>query len=148
MNKAQVYTQTPQYQNDRSIGITKEDELLVYLNTKTPDKYRKFINRFSLFDIFNDEYICEIKTRRNSYKKYPSTMVGYNKVKICEEDKESKYRFYFIFTDGTYYWDFNPSEYLIRAGGRVDRGCQEIKEYCYINIEYLKLLTTEVKSVS
>ena len=83
-------------------------------------------------------------------------MIGQNKVLRARLKGEEHhtcgfkylYRFYFIFTDGLYYWDYNDNEYTIRKGGRTDRGQNEIKDYCFIKHEHLKLLTTEVKSVS
>ena len=35
---------------------------------------------FHLFDFYNDEYLVELKARRNNYNTYPTTMIGYNKL--------------------------------------------------------------------
>ena len=72
-------------------------------------------------------------------------MVGYNKIKIAEDDEtKTKYKFLFLFTDGLYEWEFEKDNYLIKDGGRWDRGKNEIKKYCYINIENLKLLNKDI----
>lgn len=151
--KTKIIQATEQYSADLDMGLSSEQRLINFLNKDIEADcllYRKYQDRFSLFDIYNIEEIGEIKTRRNSKDKYPTTMVGYNKVKIAEENKDLSihYRFYFIFTDGTYYWDYCPLEFSTGRGGRTDRGCAEIKQYAYIKIEDLTFLTAEVKSVS
>jgi hypothetical protein len=136
------------YANDRQLGLSSELKLIEFLNKENEDPFIKYENRFSLFDIYNSTTIAEIKTRRNRYMKYPSTMVGYNKVKVAEKDPSKLYRFYFIFTDGTYYWDYKEGDYEIRKAGRKDRGVGEYKDYCFIPINKLFLLSTAVQSVS
>tara|TARA_Y100001937_G_C7134106_1_gene339042 strand:- start:991 stop:1473 length:483 start_codon:yes stop_codon:yes gene_type:complete len=140
-----------QFKHDKQLGTQKEDEIVKFLNEVwdiSGDTYKKYENRFSPFDIYNSKYICEIKTRRNSKNEYPTTMVGYNKIKIAEENKTNNYRFIFIFTDGTYYWDFVSGKYQTNISGRQDRGACELKKYCFIDVNDLTLLTTSVKSVS
>ena len=91
------------------------------------------------------QYNIELKTRNNTYNKYPSTMVGYNKIKIAEEDNtDKKYKFLFLFKDGLYCWDFEKDKYTIKTGGRRDRGLYEYKQYAYIPIEELYLISKEI----
>ena len=135
------------FKADKVLGTAKENELVAYLNNHTDDIYHLYKNKNSVYDFMNGEYICELKTRRNNKDAYPDTMVGYNKIKEAEEDVSVfKYRFYFIFTDGTYYWDFVRDNYRISMGGRRDRGRPEFKEYAYIDVSQLTLLTTEINS--
>ena len=141
-------TNIEKYKNDNNFGLSNEDKLMSFLNIDNIDIYKKYDDKYSLFDLYNSEYICEVKTRRNCYNQYPTTMVGNNKLDICLENTDKKYRFYFIFTDGTYYWDFKEDEYNVFIGGRKDRGCKELKPYAFIPIDKLSLLTTVVKSVS
>ena len=35
---------------------------------------------YHLFDYYNDHYLVELKARRNNYNKYPTTMIGKNKI--------------------------------------------------------------------
>ena len=132
---------------DYSMGSKVEKNLVAFLNQDGAN-YSLYKNEFSTYDFTNGEYICEVKSRRNCYKKYPSTMVGYNKIQVAESNSQNKYRFYFVFTDGTYYWDFVKDQYEVNIGGRSDRGRPEYKPYAYINIENLTLFTTEIKSIS
>ena len=148
--KSKIIKSTPQYKDDIFFGLSNEQKILKFLNTEIPNQFKKYENQFSLFDIFSDTIIGEIKTRRNSKDKYPTTMVGYNKMEVAEQNTNPliTYRFYFIFTDGTYYWDYKEDNYFINSGGRKDRGVAEIKQYCFIKKEDLILLTTSVKSIS
>ena len=133
----------PTYRNDKSFGTTNEIKLLNYLNTTLypDDKFSMFKNEHSTMDFINSNIIAELKSRRNKYNQYPDTMCGYNKIKQAEQsyksNKGKEYKFFFLFTDGLYCWDFNPEEYTTRLGGRNDRGVNERKEYSYINIKYL-----------
>lgn len=104
-------------------------------NTLLPSK-----SRTALFDYEGEKICVELKTRRNVYNKYPTTMIGVNKLLYCK-DKDKEFYFCFLFTDGLYYWkyDVNDLEKLTYSkGGRSDRGRYEIKDYAYIPIEMLK----------
>ena len=129
------------FQFDYNKGIENENKVLNFLNLN--NKFQK-CKKNCPFDFYDDVTFIELKSRNNEYNKYPSTMVGYNKIKIAEEDEsKTKYKFLFLFTDGLYEWEFEKDKYLIKDGGRWDRGKNEIKKYCYINIENLKLLNKE-----
>ena len=140
------------YKDDKDFGSYNEIKLLNYLNCilYRDNKFNMFKNEHSTMDFINGEIIAELKSRRNKYSAYPDTMCGLNKLKQAEASqelgKDIKYKFFFLFTDGLYCWDFHKYEYTIRLGGRSDRGCCERKEYAYVKIEYLKLITTEINS--
>jgi hypothetical protein len=94
----------------------------------------------AIFDFYTtDGVYFEVKTRNNEYNKYPSTMVGYNKIEFANKLDKSVY-FVFNFTDGVYYYKYDITklkELEIKQGGRRDRGRYEYKAYCYIKIELL-----------
>ena len=93
---------------------------------------------FHLFDYYNDEYLVELKARRNDYAKYPTTMVGLNKIDKAKREQFKKCMFCFKFFDGLYYHLYDSKmKYEIKKGGRCDRGCPEIKDYVYIPIAKL-----------
>jgi hypothetical protein len=93
---------------------------------------------FHLFDYYNEEYLVELKARRNDYNKYPTTMVGFNKIDKAKREHYKKCMFCFKFFDGLYYHMYDPTyEYEVKKGGRCDRGCPEIKDYVYIPISKL-----------
>ena len=90
--------------------------------------------------------ICELKSRRNSYDKYPSTMVSQSKIEKSKKIKKN-IKFYFLFTDGLYSYTFNPLDDLeYKRGGRRDRNRTEYNNYCYIPIELLEFITDEINS--
>ncbi len=133
------------FNKDYEKGISNEDRVLEFLNKDNVNKFCKCSKNYE-FDFMNLEYIIELKSRRNNFNKYPSTMCGYNKLKIAEENPDNKYKFLFLFTDGLYEWEYNKDEYTVKKGGRKDRGKFEYKDYAYIGIDKLKLLSDNITS--
>lgn len=132
------------FKQDFNLGIQSENKVLKFLNESYEDKFISTTQNCP-FDFTNNQYNIELKTRNNTYNKYPSTMVGYNKIKIAEEDNtDKKYKFLFLFEDGLYCWDFEKDKYTIKTGGRRDRGLYEYKQYAYIPIEELYLISKEI----
>ena len=132
---------------DLKFGNNNEDKVLEFLNTNNLDKFTKTSN-WCFYDFKNSKYICELKSRRNTFNKYPTTMVGNSKfIKAVKQNKI--FRIYFLFTDGLYYYDYNKEDKLeIKRGGRKDRSKYEYSEYCYIPISYLVSATEELSSLS
>ena len=97
-----------------------------------------FIN--SVFDYKTDDAYIELKSRRNTKDKYPTTMVGYNKIKQADKYLLDGYRifFYFHFTDGYYYFEYTGQKLEKKIAGRCDRGKNEYKDYCFIPVNQLK----------
>jgi len=96
---------------------------------------------FHLFDLKDkdNKIIVEVKERKNTYNKYPTTMIGENKFIKAKDyyDKGYKVLFVFKFTDGIYYYEFCDEKLKIDIGGRCDRGRPEYKKYVYISIDKL-----------
>ena len=151
-NYKKVNTDNPTYKNDKSFGTKNEIKVLDYLNKVLypNDKFNMFKNKHSTMDFINSKIIAELKSRRNKYTQYPDTMCGQNKLEQAEAsyklNKDKQYKFFFLFTDGLYCWDFNPDQYTTRLGGRIDRGSNEIKKYSYIPIQYLNFITADITS--
>lgn len=88
-------------------------------------------------DFEDENNIFELKSRNNEYSKYPDTMIGTNKIEYAKKTKKNVY-FVFAFTDGLYYWKYDPKQNLIeKVSGRKDRGRFEYKPYSYIPIGWL-----------
>lgn len=139
-----IYIYMNKFKQDFNLGIKSENKVLKFLNESYEDKFISTTQNCP-FDFTNNQYNIELKTRNNTYNKYPSTMVGYNKIKIAEEDNtDKKYKFLFLFKDGLYCWDFEKDKYTIKTGGRRDRGLYEYKQYAYIPIEELYLISKEI----
>jgi len=87
----------------------------------------------------------EVKTRNVKHNKYPTTMVGQNKIEAANLSDRDVY-FIFGFTDGNYYFKYNRnvnSGLSVSIGGRNDRGREEYKPYCWIPINMLTRMITE-----
>ena len=124
------------YQN----GINKEIQLLPQIQTFLNDDTICKLDNKNIFDFKGDNKYIELKSRNNNYSKYPTTLVGKNKVDKASILNEEVY-FFFSFTDGLYYYKYNTHDKLeikLNHCGRYDRGKQEINNYCFIPIELLK----------
>lgn len=90
---------------------------------------------------FRDEnkIFYEVKTRNVKHDKYPTTMVGQNKIEAANLSDRDVY-FIFGFTDGNYYFKYNRnvnSGLSVSIGGRNDRGREEYKPYVWIPVDTL-----------
>ena len=102
------------------------------------------------FDFSNDRVFIDAKARRNTKNKYPTTMVGENKVIQGLNLMMRGYDVFFVFgfTDGNYLWKLNRDEYEVSHGGRMDRGGPEIKSYCYVPVKYLQEIITNAETTT
>lgn len=132
---------------DLKFGFNNEDKFLDYINTDNEYKWEKFKNKSAPFDFYNNTSFAELKSRRCDSRQYEDTMVGLNKLKICETFPNKNYIFYFLFTDGLYKWDYNFDEYKTRDGGRWDRGRREVKPYGFIHYSHLQLVSDTLTSL-
>ena len=126
------------FDEDIEYGLNKEDESLELLEKKF-GKLKK-LERYSVFDFENDYCIIELKSRKCGLNKYPTTMIGKNKIDKALTSKKDVF-FCFNFDEGLYYWKFSTDlmgKITFSRGGRKDRGKQEFKEYCFIPIEMLQ----------
>jgi len=121
---------------DLKFGQKGEEDSFVKINDYLKEKV---IHQggYNVFDYYSDSYLIELKTRRNNYSAYPTTMIPMNKIRTGLKDEKKKMAFFFNFTDGLYCWHYDEDEYLIQKGGRWDRGVEEIKDYAYIPIDKL-----------
>jgi hypothetical protein len=123
--------------NDYNFGINKELQLLPTIKQFLNDNTIYKLENSNEFDFKGDNKYIELKSRRNKYNKFSSTMVGLNKIQKASTLNEYVY-FFFSFEDGLYYWLYDKDyELEIKQGGRWDRGNPEIKAYAYIPIELL-----------
>ena len=126
------------FQSDDSESVNYTKELIDNMFDCDLEVTKKF-SRFDLKDKIK-KVIVEVKKRNNEYNKYPTTMIGENKYIRAEHyyKKDYKVLFVFIFTDGTYYYNYSGEDIKPKIGGRCDRGIKEYKNYIYIPIEKLK----------
>lgn len=92
------------YPNDYKWGIQQEARLYPHLKSyfspdlvQTPPK--------SKYDFQAPNLLIEVKSRKNTYNKYPTTLITCNKVISIPDD--TKIVFVFNFTDGVYYIEYD-----------------------------------------
>jgi len=129
-----VYGEDREYGNDGERRV--EDRLARLFG---PLQSLSADDKYSEFDFKNDHVYVEVKRRRNTKLKYPTTMVGENKVVKGFELQMAGFRVFFVFdfVDVMCLWELKRDEYEVRHGGRTDRGQPEIKSYCYVHTNYL-----------
>ena len=122
---------------DLKYGLQKELEFLPVIKNFFNDPTIYKLDKNNEFDFKGDNKFIELKSRRNNYKKYPTTMVGLNKFEKASKLMEEVY-FMFSFDDGLYYYKYEKADqFEIKQGGRFDRGAREIKDYVFIPVENL-----------
>ena len=92
--------------NDLKMGLQNEINIIEILNTtfgevfvNTKDKYN---NQYCQYDFEGDKGCCvELKSRRNTYNKYPTTIVPTNKVLQFNNNRQI---FVFQFLENEYYY--------------------------------------------
>ncbi len=131
--------------SDLVFGKLKEIEIKEilegYFNTtlQTTSKY-------NLIDFQNDDIYIELKSRRNTYSKYNSTIIGSNKIEYAKSLNKKKCYFVFNFLDGLYYIEYSNifdsfdlcEEYIYRDGRK------EMKINYHIPIECLTKMDVTV----
>ena len=126
-----------QYNNDIKMGSDAEIEVMPILETFFNEKLYKNTDKYALFDFENATKLIELKTRNNKKNKYPTTMIGKNKIDFGSHSNKDVY-FVFKFTDGLFYYKYDCNDVLENGiGGRSDRGKQEYKSYVYIDVNLL-----------
>lgn len=133
-----------QKEKDLIFGEAKENAIQYIINDAFKCKVEKLppYHPYDFKDLSANIYY-EHKGRRNEYNKYPTTMIGSNKIDFIKTNPNNDYVFIFGFSDGNYYIRYDPklfSSFEKQKGGRVDRARPEIKHYIYIPIVYLKKL--------
>jgi hypothetical protein len=65
---------------DLQFGLNKEMQLLPVLKDYLKDNTLYKLENSNVFDFKGDNKYIELKSRNNNYDKYPSTMIGMNKI--------------------------------------------------------------------
>jgi len=124
---------------DIAFGLKSEATLLLGIKNTFGEGYEKIQNTYHSYDFQDGDNYIELKTRRCKHNTYPTTMIGYNKVKYAQDRPTCNFKFLFKFEDGLYQHDFQHDKtYNIMDGGRWDRGRQETSKYAYIPINELQ----------
>tara|TARA_B100000780_G_scaffold32882_1_gene20654 strand:+ start:345 stop:746 length:402 start_codon:yes stop_codon:yes gene_type:complete len=123
---------------DLEYGLKKEDDLFNLLKDKYGDDICKTELKCQV-DYESENVIIELKSRRNKYKQYPTTMISKSKIDYMLNSKKKPVCI-FNFTDGIYSIEITKDiieKFQLNWGGRNDRGYREVSEYYYIPIYLL-----------
>ena len=130
------------YNKDYDYGVSNECCLLSTIQSLWGVDVERSTDKFAIIDFSSATHNIELKTRRNNYGKYPTTMIGKNKIDyLLSSDKKAIVLFKFL--DGLYYLEItkdNINEFGLAPGGRTDRGTDERAMYYYIPTSMLKLV--------
>ncbi len=135
---------------DLEWGKMNEKKFLWFMNKNIyqDDFLKMYKNEKNEVDFKNKTEISELKSRQNTYKYYPTTFFGYNKLIHIDNllnEKKRIFKFYFLFTDGLYEWIYNAeSKYTLEDYYHKEKG-RTIK-MVHIKIEDLKLITKWITS--
>lgn len=101
--------------------------------------------RYAVFDYEDktNKILIELKSRTNTRDRYPTTVVGLNKIKEGQKKRAEGYAVYIVFnfTDGIYYQKLDDSPLTVKEGGRFDRGRPELSMQVHYNVNQLSRLT-------
>tara|TARA_R110001632_G_scaffold197552_1_gene319806 strand:- start:1155 stop:1592 length:438 start_codon:yes stop_codon:yes gene_type:complete len=133
-------TYQPIYKKDYDFGIAAEKQLQPKLEEFFKLDLQKTIGKYNLFDFIGKDVYIEIKSRKNTKKQYPTTIVGCNKIRKADEliKKGNKVIFIFNFTDSLDFWEYKDYEciktYNTRVISRNDRPGHKGSDYLEIPI--------------
>ena len=92
------------FQRDLAFGLDKEEKLVSLFNDKFNVKFIKKAT-FDSFDFTSDTIELELKSRKNNYITFPTTIVPKSKVDSIKKNK--RFIFAFAFYDGIYYIEYD-----------------------------------------
>lgn len=111
-------------QRDLRFGLNEEVVYKPHLEKWIGGSLKKLdcMNLFD-FEVCDQKILLELKSRRITHNKYPTTLIGENKVNYAVEKLKEGYEVYFIynFLDGLYFVKFHnnmvnyPKRYLQRS---------------------------------
>ena len=129
---------------DLKYGKIREKYVVKYLNEDIymNDKLKLYQNEKKQVDFRNEEIVGELKSSTCTHSFYDTTFFGYNKIEYLIESKDKRvWKFYFLFTDGLYVWNYNKEQFEIRDYEHQERGW--IKQV-YIPVKYLECLSRKI----
>jgi hypothetical protein len=126
------------FQKDYIFGKQSEIKILPLIKQYFNDNITQTTEQYAEYDFISDFYNFELKSRKNNFNTYPSTMITSNKLK----NTEKQLILLFNFTDGLYYIKYDPlifdtfDKKLFKRVGV----CADALEHTFIPIGDLKLI--------
>jgi len=133
---------------DRAFGKKSERELFDKLNELWGHDIKKEEDDFAIYDYYSDYYYYELKTRKNTYDAYPTTVIAKDKIiENCDRGQLFLFRFLTDTSDELYYKIYTKNKfdkYKCEPFRRYDRGdIDKLKLYYFIPIGDLKKVNFE-----
>jgi hypothetical protein len=125
------------FEDDYIFGLSQEDKIKDILESKFGKLVKN--SRYCKYDFENEKYCIELKSRKNEYSKYPTTLLTCNKI----TDTKKKLYFVFNFEDGIYYIKYKEhifNTFQKKPFSRINEEYDK-KDYYYIPIICLKKIT-------
>jgi hypothetical protein len=125
------------FRSDYKFGKQQENKHLETIKTFFKDDMKP-TSHFCAYDFESETTLYEMKSRNNTYNKFPSTLIAYDKVR-----ENKKLIFLFNFTDGIYYIQYNKEEFSnfkLEPFRRIQRSDFNDKEKLYYFIPITKLI--------
>jgi hypothetical protein len=126
------------FKSDYEFGKKQELSILEIINEKFKDNIELVKYEYSTYDYKGDKRHYELKSRNNTYNKFPTTLIPASKIK-----DNKKIIFLFKFIDGLYYIKYRKNKFkdfkldMFKRNQRIDYN--DIKQlYYFIPIEKLK----------
>jgi hypothetical protein len=139
---------------DREMGQKNEHATLPILSAFFKTDLKKEENKYSINDFMNEAKTIsiELKSRRIPHNKFPTSIIGYNKIKYCT-NPDIKYYFAWVYSDGIYYIKYDKDEFSkyriqkdFQRGFRYDVNKIEFSSVVHIPYEKLqKIPNLEIK---
>jgi len=123
------------FKQELSQGLKMQEIVLPIIQTFFKRDIKPTEGRYNKYDYLDNRYNYELKSRTNNYDKYPTTLIGLDKI-----DNNTIYLFYF--TDGLFFIEYDKKlfdtfeikDFLRHPRyGKIDK----VKKYIYIPIQYL-----------
>lgn len=121
------------FNRDYKYGTKKEKETLPIIEKVLNIKLFPAPSKFSTFDFFTQDgkTFIELKSRKQSHDRFPTTIIGKNKIETIRDDYT--YYFFYNYTDGTYYIKYDKELFksfndrvICRRDRNVSSVCTEI----------------------
>lgn len=120
---------------DLAFGLPREDLVIRQLSEHFNEQIERATYQYSPYDASSKTTKYEIKSRRNRYLQYPTTIIPVDKT---ERIKGDRLVFVFNFTDGLYYIEYNKdkfAKYQVKEVEAVRKGgVRTLKPHYFIPI--------------
>jgi hypothetical protein len=134
------------YPIDNKRGLLDQKKLLPVIKEFFNKDIKEIENKYSAFDYECDDCYYELKTRTNTKDKYPTTLIGVNKL-----DTKKDLILIFKYTDCLTYINYDKTLFDTFEIKKFDRNAKASNksDYIYIPVEHLKIIENynEIKSI-